>query len=124
MTKTSWENPRTNLLPGDIFHADEPGGASLICLVTRVDEDLVEARTLTTNVRFIFERETGKSIWSSNGMSGNIDSIAPLPPEIHNILLGLDRKLRLERDLERVKFSEAEKSALLFVSRYYKETRM
>jgi hypothetical protein len=124
MTVNEWEKPLRNLLPGDIFHADGSGGASLICLVIHVDEDLIEARTVTTSVRLLFDRRTGKSVWSSSGVSGIIDSLTPLPLEIHNVILGLDRKNRLERNIERVKLSETEKKALLFVSSFYKETRM
>jgi hypothetical protein len=49
-----------------------------------------------------------------------IDWVTPLPLEIHNVFLGLDRKMKLERRLDRVKLSAAEKKALLFVAEFYK----
>jgi hypothetical protein len=44
-----------------------------------------------------------------------IDSIAPLPVDIHNVLLGLDRKMRLRFD----KLNTAEKEALKSVADFY-----
>lgn len=48
-----------------------------------------------------------------------IDSMEPLPVDIHNVILGLDRKLRLVRDVERLKLNGAEKQALIFIDSYY-----
>lgn len=44
-----------------------------------------------------------------------IDSIAPLPVDIHSVLLGLERKMRLRFD----KLNRAEKDAPLFVADFY-----
>lgn len=51
-----------------------------------------------------------------------IDSVSPLPVDIHNIMLGLDRKSRLERNEERTKLTEDEKRALLFLSSHYESS--
>jgi hypothetical protein len=49
----------------------------------------------------------------------SIYSTAPLPVDIHNAILGLDRKSRLEEDEERQKLNDDEKRALLYVAKHY-----
>lgn len=109
---------------GDIFHAESPSGASLICLVTFVSESAIHARTVTTQYRFKFDMRTGEAEWDRNGSVCVIDSVAPLPVEIHNVMLGIDRKYRLERDVEKFKLNDAEKKALVFVDSYYAENQL
>ena len=104
-----------NLLPGDIFHANGSNGASLTCLVVFISETEIQARRVTTQQTYAFDRRTGQTRSGFNA----IDSVAPLPLATHDVLLGLDRKSRLEWDLERIKLSEAEKQALLFVDAHY-----
>ncbi|MEJ0071169.1 MAG: hypothetical protein WDO24_23250 [Pseudomonadota bacterium] len=45
--------------------------------------------------------------------------MAPLPVDIYNIMLGIDRKFRLEHDPERIKLSEAEVKAFSFLHTHY-----
>lgn len=110
------------LLVGDIFHAAAPNGASLVCLITRVTETTIEARTVTHQMQFQFDRRTGAADtdWGDGEIVVCIiDSVAPLPVEIHDVMLGLDRKMRLEHNIERIKLNDAEKRALIFVGGYY-----
>ena len=86
----------SNLAEGDIFHGECPNGASLICLVTSVSENIIEARTVTTQLHFQFDRKTGIAKWGDEPVICTIDSVAPLPMEIHNVMLGLDRKFGQE----------------------------
>jgi hypothetical protein len=113
------ENLLRNIVPGDIFHGHWPNGASLICLVTRVEGSVIEARTVTSQYELMFDRDTGQELHGDQKGLGIIDSVAPLPLDVHNIFLGLDRRMRLERNSERMKLSEAEKKAILFVDEYY-----
>src|SRR4051812_33722470 len=94
-----------NLAIGDIFHANSPNGASLICLVVSVTESTIHARTVTTQTQLEFDRQTGVAVWGDDQVPCTIDSTAPLPVEIHNVMLGLDRKSRLERNPERFKLN-------------------
>lgn len=103
------------LLPGDIFHASCPNGASLICLVEAITDGRIEARRITSQDHWTFERGTGHTKGDTPELRCTIDSIAPVPVDIHNILLGLDRKMRLRFE----KLSREEKDALLFVARFY-----
>lgn len=112
----------SNLAEGDIFHGECPNGASLICLVTSVSENIIEARTVTTQLHFQFDRKTGIAKWGDEPVICTIDSVAPLPMEIYNVMLGLDRKFRQEDDPDdpdQFKLSDAEKRALLFVASFY-----
>jgi hypothetical protein len=105
----------SRLLPGDIFHAECPSGASLICLVEAITDGRIEARRVTTQDHVTFELSTGLSLHDDGDARCVIDSIAPLPVDIHNIMLGLDRKMRLRFE----KPDRAEKDALLFVADFY-----
>jgi hypothetical protein len=113
-----------NLLVGDIFHATSPSGASLICLTTKVDDNVIEARTVTTQKTLRFDRRTGTGEWESEQITCVIDSVAPLPIEIHNVMLGLDRKFRLTQLLEGLKLSDVEQNALLFIDSFYPENQL
>ena len=46
-----------------------------------------------------------------------------LPVDIHNVILGIDRKYRLEEDEERLKLNDDEKNALLYVAKHYSSRR-
>src|SRR5258708_3197311 len=109
------------LVVGDIFHAhpSSPEGASLICLVVSVTESTIHARTVTTQMQTEFDRQTGEGVWGDDRVPCTIDSTAPVPVEVHNVMLGLDRKNRLERIPERFKLNDVEIKALLFLDAHY-----
>ena len=113
---------------GDIFHAQAPRGASLVCLVLAVGERIIQARLVTTQENLEFDRTTGVKLNDKRKTPCVIDSVAPLPAEIHEVFLELDKKYRVlmamderERfaDLERLKLTDSEKKALLFVDSHY-----
>jgi hypothetical protein len=108
-----------NLVVGDIFHARSPNGASLICLVLSVTETAIQARTVTTQRHLEFDRITGVAELRDGPTLCTIDSTAPLPVEIHNIMLGIDQKFRLEQDPRRLRLNDAEKRALIYIDSYY-----
>jgi hypothetical protein len=106
-----------NLVPNDIFHAECPSGASLVCLVTSVTDAVIRARRMTTGENLEFDRRTG--VTQDGGTPCAINSVAPLPVEIHNVMLGIDRKSRLEHLPERHKLTDAEKRAFAFIEAHY-----
>jgi hypothetical protein len=123
----------TKLNVGDIFHAQAPSGASLICLVLSVDKGTIQARRVTTQENIEFNRRTGVKVGDDRESPCVIDSVAPLPAEIHNVFLELDQKYKVlmamdEKsrfaDLERLKLTDAEKKALLFVDSHYSSNRL
>ena len=81
---------------GDIFHAEASSGASLLCLTMAVTDTQIQARNVATQIIYDFDRRTGFADWFVYGThyTCSIDSIAPLPPDIHEILLSLDQKYR------------------------------
>lgn len=120
------KNVLSNLDVGDIFHATSAKGSMLICLVTAVTDATIHARTMTTGYLLKVDRQTGEGeVEGAIAMIAcKIDSVSPLPVDIHNIMLGLDRKSRLERNEERVKLTEDEKRALLFLHSHYESNRL
>ncbi|HMN72649.1 MAG TPA: hypothetical protein PKA55_12365 [Rhodoblastus sp.] len=110
------------LVVGDIFHAGTRNGASLICLVTRVGDDQIEARVVTTQRIVEVDRATGLGVVvGPERVACVLDSVAPLPAEIHNEMLALDRKNRLAQTFDDVKLTNSEKNALLFIHDFYPE---
>ena len=61
-----------------------------------VRERIIQARTLTTQEILEFDRDIGIADHVLYGQSYRyvIDSVAPLPPDIHEIMLSIDRKYR------------------------------
>jgi len=87
---TDRENALRNIAVGDIFHARNPQtSASLVCLVTGLDNAAIYARRIHTQDDVRFDRNTGLKV--GRGCT-TIDCVAPLPPEIHNIFLAMDRR--------------------------------
>ena len=100
------------LVPGDIIRGHDSGGAILICLVEAVGPDRIETRRVTTQAHVTFDVETGEEV---DNPDSRLDSVEPLPFDMHNVLLGLDRRMRLGT----MPLSEAEKEALQFVAHFY-----
>lgn len=105
-----------SLAAGDIFHAQANDGASLVCLVTSVTDVAINARTVTTQYCLSFDRQAGIANWG-DGICF-IDSMAPLPAEILDVLLGLDQRYRL--GVSCPKLSASEIQALLFVGPFFR----
>jgi hypothetical protein len=102
-----------NLVAGDLFHATSTNGASILCIATGIGETTINARRLLVFEYLSFDRVTG------NADGSVIDSVAPLPIDIHNVLMSLDRRHRLGRSLADAKLTDAEKKALLFIADFY-----
>jgi hypothetical protein len=107
-----------NIGVGDFFHATCPNGASMICLTTAVNDKTIQARRITTQTDHEFDRITGTEK-SPDDILCTINSVAPLPPEIHDIFLGLDHRYRTSTDPERSKLTQAEIDAIMYIAKYY-----
>jgi hypothetical protein len=111
-----------NLGVGDIFHAEYPNGASCVCLVLSVNDATIQARRVTTQENLEFDRQTGVEKANDEPL-GVINSVMPLPAEIHDIFLALDKKYGavhgqrdvFERHPEYFKLTDAEKKAFRFM---------
>jgi hypothetical protein len=120
-----------NLDVGDIFHAEYPNGASCVCRVLSVNDATIHAKRMTTQENLEFDRHTGIERVNDGQAQAVINSVTPLPPEIHNVFLALEQKYGQIQprdwdgpDLERFKLTEAEKKALLFVGPHYSANRL
>lgn len=114
---------------GDIFHASiyPDGGPSYICLALQVHEDRIFARRITIQSVHWFDRATGAEIDDARVV---IDSVAPLPDDIHGIMLALDRKYReneyrwaedpdWEPPEESSRLTPDQRRAFLFIADFY-----
>jgi hypothetical protein len=90
------ERALRDIAAGNMFHASAANGASLLCLTMAVTEHVIQARNVATQIIYDFDRCTGRATWYVFGTPYEcmIDSVAPLPPDIHEIMLSLDRKGR------------------------------
>jgi len=112
---------------GDIFHAEYPNGAKCICLVLSVSDQAIQARRITSQENLEFDPRTGVENVGEGEASAVINSVAPLPVDIYDIFLALDRKYGavhgqkevFERNPEYFKLTEAEKRALRFIDSHY-----
>jgi hypothetical protein len=115
------------LAVGDIFHAEYPNDAKCIGLVLSIDTDTILARRVTSQENLKFDRQTGVEKAPDGEPQAVINSVAPLPLEIHNVFVELDRKYGavhgqkdiFEKNPEYFKLSEAEKKAFLFIDSHY-----
>ena len=111
-TVTDLRSKLSLLVPGDIVRGHDTGGAILICLVEAVKPDRIETRRITTQDHVTFDVGTGEEVGNPES---RIDSIEPLPLDMHNVLLGLDRRMRLGE----LPLNQAEKEALQFFADFY-----
>jgi len=86
---TDRETALRGLGVGDIFHARSPNGASMVCLVVAVSGSTISAQRIHTQDDHQFDRRTGVELGEQNG---RIDCVAPLPPDVHGVLVAMDEK--------------------------------
>jgi hypothetical protein len=106
------------LAAGDLFHAGTPKGVSLICLAVSTTESTIRARRVTTQEYFEFDRQTGLERCGDEPAS-RIDSVAPLPTDVLNVMLAIDRKYRFVQDSDQGKLTGPEIKALMYAGAHY-----
>jgi hypothetical protein len=119
-----------HLIVGDIFHAACPNGAHLICLATSVTETAIRARSITNDQYMEFDRKTGAGIvtWRERKTPCTIYSTSPLPEDVRNIILEMDRKTRFAEDPKNRSaqdqtepwLNDDERKALLYVAKHHR----
>jgi len=103
-----------------------------ICIVMSATENTILARSVTTQEIIEFDRRTGiaNHNWRDSLYHYAITSIAPLPHDIHEIMLSLDRngrefEYKLAEDpnyqapQDKPVLNDDQRRGLLFVSRFY-----
>jgi hypothetical protein len=94
-----------------------------------VMEMVIQARNVATQIIYDFDRQAGVADWYvfSERYTCTIDSVAPLPADIHAIMLSIDRKGR-EAEYHEAEDSDGpwdyaltneERRGLLFISYFY-----
>jgi hypothetical protein len=114
------ERQLAKLLQGDVFHAaSATSDASLICLVVDVSESRIKARVATTQEELCFNRLTGEEEPTVSQQPYFIDSVSPLSVHLYSVVLGIDRKFRLEAKTERLKLNDDEIKAFPALNSHY-----
>jgi hypothetical protein len=117
---------------GDIFHARGTNGSSFPCLALQVRDEAIFARRVTTQSVHWFDRTKG---YDRDNPKIVIDSVAPLPDDIHEIMLSIDRLFREAeyRDAEDPDWEPPEDyfhqskdqiRALLFIADFYRKNQL
>ena len=120
---TNRSEPIREIKEGDIFHAVAPNGASLVCQALTVSDAAIEAqRMFIPGEIYRFDRTTG--VDDREDFPAKIDSVAPLPDEIRDVLLKLDHRNRTSTAPGSAKLSEPEKKALLFIYDHYRRNQI
>jgi hypothetical protein len=118
---TDMQNALKRLAVGDIFHAEGSNGASLLCLVTAVDEATIYARRIHTQDEERFDRKTG---FECGSVDTKINCIAPLPSDVHAVFVRLDQRYQeqaalihkgLKPNMEAAKWTPDERHAHNFL---------
>lgn len=81
--------------------------------VMRVDQTTIATRRLLTGGDENFDPQTGR------GDRCTLDSVAPLPADIHDLIYNLDRRQHLAVSVEELRLTRSEKEALLFIAKFY-----
>lgn len=126
---TEREAALRKLAVGDMFHATlgPADGPSYPCLVLQVRADAIFARRVTTQSVHWFDRARGVDVDDDRIV---IDSVEPLPDDIREIMLSIDRLFREaeRRRAEEPDWMPAENHfhqskdqirALLFIDKFY-----
>jgi hypothetical protein len=104
---------------GDVIFGVGASGDGKLMLVYKADDRSIFARHVTTQTWVQFDRE-GKSRLIPTGGSCTIASTAQLPSDMHQVALGLDRKMRTAKQLSDLRLSKVEKTLLLTFDDFFK----
>lgn len=106
---------------GDIFGAAISGGNTLPFLVVRADEATLQVRAMTSQFRLAFNRSEGEAVEIDHGVQRvwRVVSMQPLPLEHHQLMLSLDRRMRLGSNGTTSPLDEGDLRALLYLPEHW-----
>ena len=103
---------------GDLVFGLGPGGQKMLLLVYDADDTSFLARNVTTQLAFKFGRD-GNAPGLVNRETCLIISTAKLPPDMHDVAVGLDRKCGSKIEYPGTVLSQAEIQLLLTDSEFF-----
>jgi hypothetical protein len=103
---------------GDIAFAVSSKGQGMMMLVHDRTETTILTRHVPSQTKAEFDQD-GKSNTIEGVGTLTIKSAAPLPPDTYNIVLGLDRKMRLLHSLKHIRLTDDEKRILQEAENFY-----
>jgi hypothetical protein len=103
---------------GDIAYGVSTSGQGMMMLVYDKSATTILARHVPSQTKAEFDRK-GLSKPVEGVGTITLTSAAPLPPETFNIVLGLDRKMRLMHSIEHIRLTDDEKRVLREVDDFY-----
>lgn len=104
--------------PGDVLFARASDGSPKVLFVYRATDETIYVRLVTSQTKMTFDRK-GKSTFVDGNYTCKITSAAPLQAHEYNIVLGLDRKMRLSHWASDVRLTDDEKRLLLTIDDFY-----
>lgn len=104
---------------GDVIFGLGAGGQDKLLLVYKADKAGFSARHVTTQMTFRFGRDGKTRVYADGGFI-NIVSTARLPPDMHEVALGLDRKWAARPEYPDTILSKAEIQLLLTHKDFFK----
>jgi len=108
---------------GDLVCARTSGGARAVCRVLAVEAVVLHLREVAGGHVRAFDRRTGAAITradeTASAAAGEIVSVAPLPVDLHNAVLALDRRSRLAQGDAPMRVTRAEAAVLLLLDAHY-----
>lgn len=96
---------------GDIAFGLSSEGQGMMMLVYDRSEATIFARHVPSQTRVEFDRDGMSKVIEGIGTI-TLTSAAPLPTETYNVVLGLDRKMRLMHSVEHIRLTDDEKRVL------------
>ncbi|WFT79555.1 hypothetical protein QA634_30830 [Methylobacterium sp. CB376] len=109
------------LVEGDIFHAKSYSGAKIMCLALNNDGIIIRARRICVPLIINFDCNTGVGKTDDDRCTYMIICISPLPADVHNEVLSIERKYRLETKQHKLALTKKELETIMFVSSFVEE---
>ena len=81
-----------NIKVGDIINVFATGGARTYCLVQSVGQTTFHAKTMTTHLDLVFNRETGVGKRADGKTVWYVQSVAPFPEHLREVIFGYFEK--------------------------------
>ena len=90
-------------------------------LIVAADGKTMRTRCMTSQFPLIFERHDGMATENNDGQmrEWRISCIQPLPLEMHNLMLSVDRRIRLGSDGTTNRLDEGDKRVLVFIADFW-----